>query len=78
MFSCLLIHKSILKQAALTPLLKPEIPVIEFSNKASMDYSTAEEVFAHIPPYFPISSACSRWRLFPVIAGSLREMHWLH
>lgn len=41
MLSCLLIDKSILKQAALSPLLNSQIPVKEFSNKAFMNCSTS-------------------------------------
>jgi len=50
MLSRLLIHKTILKQATLTPLLKPEIPVVEFNNKAT-DYRAAGSVFAPIPSF---------------------------
>lgn len=41
MLSCLLIDKSILKQAALILLLNSEIPMTEFSNKAFMKCSTS-------------------------------------
>lgn len=78
MLSCLLIDESILKQVALTLLLNSEIPVTEFSNKAFMNCSTSGLSLCIHPCVFPVSSACSRWRLFPDIAGRLSETHSLH
>lgn len=80
MLSCLLIHKSILKQAVLTPLL--QMRFLWLNSVISFHRLQGRGVCTHwwqTPALnFPVSALCSRRKLFPVTAGSIRDKHWLH